>query len=495
MSLVNDLLIELDRNRSGAARSDSAPLDGLSPRKQPTPAPTSSASRVPVVLALIAAGCLGFGIAQFGSAPEVDAAEDTSAASLAAHSAPSPASTPEAALPRVSAPRPQAIAGDIELSGLAERIAGPKAGPITPFEGMLRIERPIALQDLRIEQTGTATRVEITTDRSAEYRIDPGISKGAFNIVLEDAVLREPLPTLDLYGTAIRSVQTQHEDDAVRVELTLDADSHVQSQRVDRTEGALLIFDFQPTKKRAAAAAPRANTRRRVAETAKISGRSSNPSTIAEKPASGMKISRSANDRKRVDREDARQRAELAVASARTAREAGDLAGAAHFYETARKASPGQHDAIVEGASVLQAMNQTEEALALIEQARAAQPRDPVYLMVHAQILAEDDLPGAIKLLDAAGVSVSAAPEVHALTAAYLQKNGQHDSAIARYESILRRYPKRPKSWMGLGISLEARGRTAEAVDVYRIAMQLGELPGRSRGWISARIEALSEES
>ena len=114
--------------------------------------------------------------------------------------------------------------------------------------------------------------------------------------------------------------------------------------------------------------------------------------------------------------------------------------------------------------------------------------------MLHAHLLESSQRRDqAIELLDRAGFSLTEAPDVHALAAAYLQRAGQHELAIDRYETIVRRYPQKSQWWMGLGISLEARKRNAEAVDVYRIAMQIGDLPRPTRQWLSGRVEALSE--
>ncbi len=61
------------------------------------------------------------------------------------------------------------------------------------------------------------------------------------------------------------------------------------------------------------------------------------------------------------------------------------------------------------------------------------------------------------------------------------------------YGKLLRRFPEESRSWMGLGISLEAVGRRDEARDVYRISLQVGELPRETRRWIGTRLVALGE--
>ena len=89
---------------------------------------------------------------------------------------------------------------------------------------------------------------------------------------------------------------------------------------------------------------------------------------------------------------------------------------------------------------------------------------------------------------------MTVAPDVHALAAAYEQRAGNHAAAIERYERILHRFPEEPRGWMGLGISLESVDRPREARDVYRIALQVGELPRSSRQWVMGRLSALGEK-
>ncbi|MFK7896070.1 MAG: tetratricopeptide repeat protein [Myxococcota bacterium] len=509
MSLVNDLLVELDRNRNGAKRSDAEPLAGLAPSK-PRPRQATSPSRhLPAAVTLIAAGCAGFAFARLDAG--VPSQETTAASSVEI----ARAGTSEV-LPEVSAPRPSPRLGTLHSNSSLPSFASPVQD--------LRIDRPIALKAIRVKPSGQSTRVEITTDRSPDYRIEAGREAGDFEILLESTALHEALPVLDLFGTAIRSIQTLREKNAIRLQFTLDSDARVQSQRIENAEGAVVIIDFQPATHTAKAAPSSKTNHRAKRSTLRKLGATATgtptttataESTEAERPGTfttqktrttsqargnesesgAMTIARSSRDQQRVDLEDARQRGQRAIKEARAAKKSGDLETATRLYLKARTAAPNNAQAIIEGAFTLVEDGRMNEALTLIRAARKNAPKQTGYLMAHAQIVAESDLAAAIQLLNEARLSIPTSPEVHALTAAYLQKNGQHDSAIERYESILRRFPNKPKHWMGLGISLEARGRGAEALDVYRIALQLGELPGSSRGWVSARIAALSKES
>ena len=139
-------------------------------------------------------------------------------------------------------------------------------------------------------------------------------------------------------------------------------------------------------------------------------------------------------------------------------------------------------------------MERLPEALDFIRKARRTEPTESGFAMLEARLVAgTGDFDAAIRILDEAGFDPTLAPEVHALASAYLQRTGRHERAIERYETILRRHPTESRWWMGLGISLEAMNQKTEALNAYRVAMRAGNLPGRSRHWVSARIADLRE--
>jgi len=61
-------------------------------------------------------------------------------------------------------------------------------------------------------------------------------------------------------------------------------------------------------------------------------------------------------------------------------------------------------------------------------------------------------------------------PDYLAFLAALLQRQGRHEEAIGQFHAALRAKPAQGVWWLGLGMSLQALNRTAEAQEAYRRA-------------------------
>ena len=208
-----------------------------------------------------------------------------------------------------------------------------------------------------------------------------------------------------------------------------------------------------------------------------------------------MRIERSVRDQEREQRAATRAAIADSLDAARRARSEGRLKDADAGYAEVAQIAPDDWAALIEWSNLLVELERPGDALALVEDARTRAPRDQGLLIAQARLLeAKGDRAHAIELLEQSGLALTEAPNLHALTAAYHQRAGDHATAIERYEEILRRFPEESRAWMGLGISLEAVGRRREARDVYRISLQVGELPGGTRRWVTTRLVALGEE-
>jgi len=78
----------------------------------------------------------------------------------------------------------------------------------------------------------------------------------------------------------------------------------------------------------------------------------------------------------------------------------------------------------------------------------------------------------------------------HALAAAVAQRAGRHQLAVVEYGAALRFAPTDAVAWVGIGISLQALGRDAEALAAYRGATR-EMLSAELRGFVDSRIRAL----
>lgn len=466
MSLINDLVIEVDRGRG----EDPGLGAGPTPRLTPPGLVRRPRDLRGLAWALIAASTLLVALGALRAlAPGILAGEHE------------PAATP----PAVSAAAP-----------LAETVA----------------IRPSSIRRLDVERTGDEVVVRVEIDGPAAYRAEPSDGGRRLDVTIDAASQEDLTRGLDLAGTPIRSVRALGLAGETTLAFEFDAPESVERRWREDGSGAVLELSIDTT--RGAWTSPRRDEVAKAPETGEswydwpaieptpAPGRAA-PSTAASAArGSGLatagdevRIMRSSNDRARRDREEQLRRAEALIEEARIARAEGRLEEAAQRFEQALVAAPDHRRALIEAGVLSLELGRPEEAINRIREARKRAPRDADLAMVHARLVASTgELAQAIQILERSAQTLTEAPEVHALAAALLHQSGDHARAIDRYETLLRRYPGEARWWMGLGISFEAVGRDDEALDVYRIASQLGALPVNSRRWVASRIESLDGE-
>lgn len=127
------------------------------------------------------------------------------------------------------------------------------------------------------------------------------------------------------------------------------------------------------------------------------------------------------------------------------------------------------------------------DAYAMLEEGLGLTPGQPQLAMRLARIQIErGDFRGAADTLQKARGAAAGNAEFHALHAAVLQRLTLHKDAVAEYQAALRLAPQAGVWWMGLGISLEADGRSADARDAYQRA--------RASGMLSAELDRFVEQ-
>lgn len=128
-----------------------------------------------------------------------------------------------------------------------------------------------------------------------------------------------------------------------------------------------------------------------------------------------------------------------------------------------------------------------EEARALLQEALARDPAQPQFASRLARLQLEGgDIRGAEQTLSRAAAAAAGNAEFRAFHAAVLQRLTLHKDAVTEYQAALRLAPQAGVWWMGLGISLEADGRGAEAREAFQRA--------RSSGALSAELDRFVEQ-
>lgn len=101
------------------------------------------------------------------------------------------------------------------------------------------------------------------------------------------------------------------------------------------------------------------------------------------------------------------------------------------------------------------------------------------------------DQAGALATLERYLPQGQASADYEAFYAAVLQRAGRHHDAIAHYQAALRLQPARALWWMGLGISLQADQRAADAEQAFVRARGLPGLTPELQAFVDQRLKQL----
>jgi len=171
---------------------------------------------------------------------------------------------------------------------------------------------------------------------------------------------------------------------------------------------------------------------------------------------------------------------------------AGDAAGGEQRLAAALAADPAHIQARQVLAARLARGRRLEEAARILGRGLRLTPGHAQLAKMHARVLAELGRPAeALATLGEASPAASDDPAYHALRAALLQRTGAHRAAVSAYEDVLAVRPAEGVWWMGLGISLEALGERERALEAYRRAGAGGKLRGEVRAFVERKLAEL----
>lgn len=141
-------------------------------------------------------------------------------------------------------------------------------------------------------------------------------------------------------------------------------------------------------------------------------------------------------------------------------------------------------------AGVLSQSGRPDEAFALLEEGLRLDPSRPALALAAARALvAMGRFEAAQQALSRASANAQADAEFRAFHAAVLQRLTLHKEAVAEYQAALRLAPQAGVWWMGLGISLEAEGRSAEARDAFQRARASNSLSPELDRFVEQKIK------
>jgi MSHA biogenesis protein MshN len=134
------------------------------------------------------------------------------------------------------------------------------------------------------------------------------------------------------------------------------------------------------------------------------------------------------------------------------------------------------------------------EASELLKQGVTYSPRHLTFAKLYARALMQLNRDQqAISVLKQHAPAIKNDPNYFAMLAALYQRQGQHQDAADEYARLVTINPQNGVWWVGLGISLEALGRTRDAVRAYGHARKTGNLHAEVAKFTNNRLLALDE--
>jgi MSHA biogenesis protein MshN len=168
------------------------------------------------------------------------------------------------------------------------------------------------------------------------------------------------------------------------------------------------------------------------------------------------------------------------------------LAEAQEGFEAALNLVPEHHSARQGLVSLLVRAGRFSEAERVLQEGVTLAPAQTGFTVTLARLQADrGDNARAIATLQAGLRYAQGNPDYLAFLAALLQGQGRHEEAIEQFQSALRARPSLGVWWLGLGMSLQAVNRTADAQEAYRLARTSNNLPPELAAYAEQRLRQL----
>lgn len=141
-------------------------------------------------------------------------------------------------------------------------------------------------------------------------------------------------------------------------------------------------------------------------------------------------------------------------------------------------------------------MGETERAMQAAELGLAIQPGSITYRKLKARLLLAANTPlEAVDLLTFAAPAVASDTEYHDLLASAYLASRQYEGSVVSYQALLQQDSNEARWWYGLAASLDALGRSADAMTAYEQALKLPSLSESLRQASMQRVQAFRQNA
>lgn len=435
MSLINDMLRDLEQRRPAHDAAVLAGVHGVAPRRARRTLPLGG-----IVLALLAVGVGYWAVSGAFARP----ADDVPAPEpVAARSEP-----PVQVIEPVRS-EPQAQTPDVRWVGLDTESRGDRLQLGLRFSAPLEPMPELVLED----------------------------GHGHLSLSGIDLSQAPALPVAG-QGAPLRSLGIRA-DDPARLDFRLAPGAQVSLEPQDDGRRLVLVFEHPVTVAEAdvqVAASPAPAVQARPEPEVEPAAAPEPAPTVQAPPATRAPVARRSPG----------DHYNQALAALRS----GDTEVAERGLRHALNERADMHDARQALASLLAGDGRVQEAEALLTQGLERAPNHVGLrrLLGHLRV-EQGDLDGAVEVLRAG----PADPALLAMLGALYQRQGRAEQAAGAYRQALQTDPSVGVWWAGLAIALESAGQPASAPEAYRRALRFGGLDARLNDYARERLAALED--
>ncbi len=493
MSVINQMLKDLERRKADAGASGDAVLHGLHG--------ADAASRGPRFgpIAAIALGLPLLAVAGWYGWQQLK--QTTPHRRVAAAVPAEPAAKPPA--------RPQPAALVAAKTPVAKAPPAPAAvvtpQPVPPPAPVVAAEPPARVAAIEVAHTSRRTRITFNLNRKAGFAVQHDAKRGRLELDLSDTRLATALPELADDQRMFHAVYADEVDGTLKVSFELAPKVRIQSYALaaDDAHPERVVLELYPPRAPAPAAKPAPKPqplpKAKPAVAAKPATPAPAPKPVIRKSAPGESLPAAApadEGQASVNKHELpltpAQKAQASYQRAMALLQDGNTTAAEQALRDALIDDPAHRASREALATLLSRAGGRAEARQVLASGVAANPHDSRLAELYAHMLVEDnDIAQAADVLAAALPSAARNPQYHAFLAALDQRLERHAEAVKGYRRALAVRPQQGVWWMGLGISLRALGRNQEAAAAFRRALLARDVGGNVRAYVEGQLRQL----
>ncbi len=497
MSLINQMLSDLEARRGGVPVAGQMVLDGLSPADMPAGSRPGPAARLSWLLLSLLVAVVTLMLVRDDLHVVVNrtmAAFDgnTAHAAISVPSASAPALVEPVKAASLPAASPALLRADVQAALTTLPAPAVKPAPIAASFSEIS-EIGVAKED-----DGAALRIRMSAPVRYALQVD---AQGLVRLELYDVRLRDGYTQRFDATDLIHDITLRANPETGELVTFRLADSaHYTGAGIAAAgDDYVLVVHCRESEPVPAAAAvvksgAVATLRAAVSKPKPVRMAGTSPVPIAQAQKTTVHAAEQDVIRKTIPSTAKGDPAAQLYAEAMTAFQAGARGRAEAMAKDVLSMDPQSVPARVLAATIQFEDHRLGAARRTLEAGLALTPDNSRLNLVYGRVLAEQgDVSGAIERLTRAAPPAAADPQYHALIAALLQRAGRHDQAITAYRQILALEPRNGIWWIGLAISLAASGQTGDAVNAYHQALVDAALSANLRHYVDAQLSRLQK--